>query len=86
MCLKKVSMKELKESVLAAVIGAVVGRESAEDKFRNRDNKENITTQIIDSPVISSGKMESRTSRSSICSSRPIFPSFAPFLQLILIF
>ncbi len=27
------------------------------------------------SPVISSGKIESRTSRSSICSSRPIFPS-----------
>lgn len=26
-------------------------------------------------PVISSGKIESRTSRSSICSSRPIFPS-----------
>lgn len=25
-------------------------------------------------PVISSGKMESRTSRSSICSSRPMFP------------
>lgn len=25
-------------------------------------------------PVISSGKIESRTSRSSICSSRPIFP------------
>lgn len=27
-------------------------------------------------PVISSGKMESSTSRSSICSSRPIFPSY----------
>lgn len=26
-------------------------------------------------PVISSGKIESRTSRSSICSSRPILPS-----------
>lgn len=28
----------------------------------------------VSSHVISSGKMESRTSRSSICSSRPMFP------------
>ena len=34
-------------------------------------------------PVISSGKMESSTSRSSICSSRPIFPCRGMLVRLL---
>lgn len=42
------------------------------DGFLQRREK---VMQVRDrSPVISSGKIDSRTSRSSICSSRPMFP------------